>query len=230
MQYVMSDLHGAYDKYQTMLRRIQFQDTDTLYILGDVVDRGKQGIKILLDMMLYPNIVPLLGNHEYMAATCLPWLMEEISDTSIQHMDEERIAAMSDWIQNGGMATIAEFKALDVDERQLVLDYLMEFTLCEEVQIHNKRFLLAHAGFQNYAPTKPLAAYTLEELLWTRSEDTAVEDPDLFFIRGHTPTLAMSGKAEIYHHHPHIHIDCGAIYPQGRLACLCLDTMEEFYV
>ena len=27
-----------------------------------------------------------------------------------------------------------------------------------------------------------------------------------------------------------IGIDCGACYPHGQLACLCLDTMEEYYV
>ena len=26
-----------------------------------------------------PNIVPFLGNHEYAALTCLPWLMEELT-------------------------------------------------------------------------------------------------------------------------------------------------------
>ena len=27
-----------------------------------------------------------------------------------------------------------------------------------------------------------------------------------------------------------IAIDCGACFENGTLACLCLDTMEEFYV
>ena len=51
MTYVMSDLHGRYDKYVQMLEKIGFGDGDTLYILGDVIDRGPDGIRILLDMM-----------------------------------------------------------------------------------------------------------------------------------------------------------------------------------
>ena len=39
MTYVMSDLHGCYDKYVQMLEKIGFGDGDTLYILGDVIDR-----------------------------------------------------------------------------------------------------------------------------------------------------------------------------------------------
>ena len=40
MIYAVSDLHGCYDKYRNMLEKIHFSETDTLYILGDVVDRG----------------------------------------------------------------------------------------------------------------------------------------------------------------------------------------------
>ena len=40
MHYVMADLHGEYDRWRRMLDRIAFSDADTLYILGDVVDRG----------------------------------------------------------------------------------------------------------------------------------------------------------------------------------------------
>ena len=47
MIYAMSDLHGCYDKYIKMPEKINFGDDDTLYILGDIVDRGPDGIKIL---------------------------------------------------------------------------------------------------------------------------------------------------------------------------------------
>jgi len=67
MSYVMSDLHGCYDKYMQMLEKIKFSDNDTLYILGDIIDRGDDGIKILLNMMNRNNTIPILGNHEYMA-------------------------------------------------------------------------------------------------------------------------------------------------------------------
>ncbi len=52
MIYAMSDLHGCYDKYIKMLKMIKLNDGDTLYILGDIVDRGDGGIKILQDMMV----------------------------------------------------------------------------------------------------------------------------------------------------------------------------------
>ena len=47
MTYVMSDIHGQYEKYAQMLEKISFSDEDTLYILGDVLDRGDHSMKIL---------------------------------------------------------------------------------------------------------------------------------------------------------------------------------------
>ena len=43
MTYAMSDLHGESGRYQAMLERIRFSPEDTLFILGDVVDRGGIG-------------------------------------------------------------------------------------------------------------------------------------------------------------------------------------------
>ena len=76
MIYVMSDIHGCYQTYLKMLEKIGLRESDTLYILGDVIDRGKDGIKVLMDMMMRPNVIPLLGNHEYMAAISLASLAD----------------------------------------------------------------------------------------------------------------------------------------------------------
>lgn len=43
MIYVMSDIHGCYEKYRAMLKAIKFAEDDALYVLGDVLDRGPDG-------------------------------------------------------------------------------------------------------------------------------------------------------------------------------------------
>ena len=64
--YVCSDIHGQYDLYKTMLNEINFTTEDHLYILGDMIDRGEDGIRVLQDVASRPNVTCLLGNHEYM--------------------------------------------------------------------------------------------------------------------------------------------------------------------
>ena len=38
MQYVISDLHGDLDSFKSILEKIQFQNTDEMFVLGDVID------------------------------------------------------------------------------------------------------------------------------------------------------------------------------------------------
>lgn len=66
MTYVMSDIHGNGARFKSVMQKIKLQPTDTLYILGDVVDRYPDGIKLIRKFMGMPNVKMLLGNHEYM--------------------------------------------------------------------------------------------------------------------------------------------------------------------
>lgn len=145
MIYVMSDIHGCFDKYKEMLSLIEFLPRDTLYVLGDVIDRGPDGIKILQDMMLRPNVFPLLGNHEFTAAVCLPWLMEEVTDQSLAALDETQIAALSEWIANGGGVTIRSLKELSQEEREDILEYFQEMELFAQIRAGGRDFVLLHS-------------------------------------------------------------------------------------
>ena len=67
--YIISDIHGMYGTYKNVMKKIKHNDH--LYILGDVIDRGKDGIKIIQDIMMRQinrnsnsQITFLLGNHE----------------------------------------------------------------------------------------------------------------------------------------------------------------------
>lgn len=232
MIYVMSDLHGEYEKYKEMLEQINFNDNDTLYILGDIVDRGKNGLKIILDMMVHSNIIPILGNHEHIAVDCLTWLKDEITEETLKTLDEGKMLDISDWLNIGGLTTINEFKKLDEESKKEVLEYLLEFSLYEQVEVNNRNFLLVHSGLGNYKPNKKLDEYNIGELIWERHDydQTYSEDANFYVVSGHTPTLVITGKPEIYHNNQCIVIDCGAPFKNGRLACLCLDNMQEFYV
>lgn len=229
MIYVISDLHGRFDRYQQMLEVIEFTLDDTLYVLGDVIDRGPDGIKILQDMMFRPNIFPLLGNHEFTAAICLPWLMQEITDQSLNALDGTQIAALSEWIANGGGVTLRSLKGLATEEREEILEYFREMELFAEMETNGRSFVLTHSGLSNFSPGRPLSDYNLEDFLFCRPGMDTVYFPDKFLIFGHTPTRYLSGQDKILRQKTWIDIDCGCAAPSGRLGCLCLDTMEEFY-
>ena len=71
MIYVMSDIHGQKRRFDSVMKQINLQPEDTLYVLGDVIDRNPDGIKILRQIMAMPNAKMILGNHELMMLDAL---------------------------------------------------------------------------------------------------------------------------------------------------------------
>lgn len=235
MIYVCSDIHGRYDLYRALLARLSLKSSDTLYILGDVIDRGRDGIKILQDMMERPNVVPILGNHEFTAAVCLPWLLEEVTDESIAALDETSLAALQEWLCNGGGPTLRELRALTQEQRQEVLDYLREMELYAEVEAGGREYVLVHAGLEHFDSDKPLEDYELSDFLFCRPRPEQNYYEDRYLIYGHTPTrllrkqLGEMPSDTIFRRGNQIAMDCGCGF-DGPLGCLCLDTLEEIYI
>lgn len=232
MIYVMSDLHGCYDKYKQMLEKIKFNKEDTLYMLGDSIDRGNDGIKILLDMMKRANVVPMLGNHEYMAYSVLKKFNVEITAYNYNsHLDAETIEMYENWMFNGGITTSQAFAKLDKVTRDGIVEYLGEFELYEELEVNGNTFVLVHGGLVGFEEDKDLGEYDIHDIIWGRCDYARQYYKDKYLVTGHTPTYNIDEnyKGRIYKQNNHIAIDCGAVYG-GRLGCICLDTLEEFYV
>lgn len=230
--YVMGDIHGEYGAFMDLLEQIQLKETDTLYVLGDILDRGPHPIKVLLKLMEMPNVICLVGNHELMALECLEFLMKEITDVSIDEIDSETLNNLVTWQYNGSKTTIDEFRSLSREMQQEVLYFIKEFSIYEEVSVNGKDYLLVHGGLGNYWPGKDIDEYSLKELIWDRAEYDITYFEDVYVVTGHTPTQEIIGNPRpgyIYQKNNHIAMDCGCNRPDGRLAALCLDTGEEFY-
>ena len=97
MVYAVSDIHGCYDKYIDLLNEINCSPDDTLYVLGDVIDRGPDGFKIMLDMAQRPNVVNLLGNHEAMAMDALSRVLSVIQPDGGVELSRTSKAAALQW-------------------------------------------------------------------------------------------------------------------------------------
>ena len=136
MIYAVSDLHGCYEKYIKMLEKIQFRETDTLYVLGDVVDRGDGGIKILLDMIKRKNVIPLRGNHDYLAYC----LLKNLSRPLQKQDTNETKKLYQSWFCDGGYPTYSAFRKLSSEKQKMLLTYLNTFLLYDEVKVKGKRF------------------------------------------------------------------------------------------
>lgn len=133
--YVISDIHGMYNKFTELLNKIKLKDTDTLYILGDVLDRGPDPIKTLLKIMSMSNVICMLGNHEDMALDCLKFLTTEITEQSLSEVSEEMLENLVTWQYNGSKTTIDGFRALDRAKQQEVIDFIEDMPEIEEISV-----------------------------------------------------------------------------------------------
>lgn len=232
MTYVIADIHGDFDRYTEMLEKIKFdEERDVLFVLGDVLDYGEGGFQILLDMCARPNVYPILGEHEVMAMPLLQKLGKNASMDAVAKFDPETMRKFMQWGKNGGQESVRAFLALDAEDREWLLDYFEEFMPYEEIEVGGKTFVLVHAGLDNFSQSRDLEDYEIEELTTVSPDYSRPYFANKILVTGHKPTVEINpgSKGKIFKLNNHIAMDCGAAYGLP-LGCLCLDTMEEFYV
>lgn len=224
--YVLSDIHGEAERFHAMLEKIGFSREDRLYIIGDVLDRGPEGISLLREIMETPNMQMILGNHEYM---CLDYFAPTSTEVEIRR-----------WNKNGNEPTLAAYHKLSREEQENILAFLKELPVHLELTVNGKDFYLVH-GFPGE---------NVHDKVWGRpTPDSPNPFPGRCLIVGHTPVsslgrdkeekaaylLEMEQKGEklrIRHLPGFIDIDCGCGHSMASkaLACLRLEDMAEFYV
>lgn len=219
MRYVISDLHGEYEKFIKMLELINFTENDELYILGDVFDRKEHVLEIIEYIVNHKNIHLIKGNHEEFFENYY-----ETGDTSI-------------WFCNGGKTSMKQINNKPYIYRDSLYKYIHSLPLCLVID----NFILVHAGlylpknYQSMEISEIMKLQTSDDLLWDRSNiGNEREIEGYIIICGHTPVQTidegLSGNPSILKRTGHIYIDCGACFSGGKLACLRLDDMKEFYV
>ncbi|MBE6578120.1 MAG: hypothetical protein E7653_08310 [Ruminococcaceae bacterium] len=227
MTYVIANPHGCLDKFNALLDKIAFKDTDVMYVLGGIIDHGEQPIELLCDLSMRYNVIPVLGENEYRAFELLSALDKVLSGEA---PDRELIAKMAEWMQNGGAKTVEGFKELDADMREGVLDYLSDMSLYEEVETRGKKYVLVGTGIADFDPETPLEDYMPEDFISEALDPNKPYFDDATIIAGHVPTYTVYGAehGKIYHGEYGILVNCGAAYGEP-LGCLRLEDGKEFY-
>lgn len=225
MKYVVSDIHGNHDLLVELLRKIKFSKNDTLFVIGDIIDKGKDVPKIfeLFFERIKNNVVLLAGNHEYDFVKFMTNLIKNNAS------DEELIESAKRYLE------IDNITIQDIDNIMNLPYYYEE-----------DDFLLVHAGvpFDEKGKMIPLEQAPLENLVYDRRFKDASFLPPLpkCVIFGHTPTFCISDKkgkilkfqkpntkGDSIKDYYKIDVDTGN-YVTGVLGCLRLDDMQEFYV
>ena len=215
MIYILSDIHGHESRYRSILRQIRLKRTDHLYVLGDCVDRNPEGLKILRELVRKPNVTVLLGNHERMMLDALT--RPDPDGAFLRH-----------WYRNGGDITHARLKHCTHAYREETFDIIRRLAVNIDITCNGVNYLLVHGGPIGY---RHKYDDPVKDSIWMRLEVGGPLPEGKTVIFGHTPTdhYQPGLPMRIFYALQMIGVDCGAAYPEGRLACLRLDDMQEFY-
>lgn len=231
MTFVIGDIHGNKEKYDQMLQKLNPTDEDAVFVLGDVIGIGDDGIEILKDMMYKANVFPILGEQEYMAKGIFPLIASaETIEKAKELLDGEKAELFEKWLTMKSEKTINDFLSSDEENKESIIDYLDEFAPYEEIEAGGKNFILVHAGIDGFEEDKPLDAYEEKDFVFAVTDYQKAYFPDSYLVTGHMPTAVIDRQCagKVYSKKRHLAIDCGAAYG-GRLAAVCLDKLKVYY-
>lgn len=228
MRYVMSDLHGEYDLFVALMKKIGFSPSDELYVCGDIIEKGKDGIKLAKLILSMPNAHPIMGNHEDAFIQYYNFLMRECDG------DYDRVLATLRQDINGGVGD-GHLLDWDIVDKIEALPYYIE----------TEDFICIHAGLSltKEGEIPPLSTVSTEELIANRrfKERDIIPKSSKCVFFGHTATSAICDEDKIIAHrrkkagygdirdYAKIHLDtCTMI--SGVLGCFCIDTCLAHYV
>ena len=202
-KFIVSDLHGNGNIYDSIIGYLNnINEELTLYINGDLIDRGKDSARMLIDV--YDRITNnkefkieyLGGNHELM--------MYKAS----LHRYEGYWPKYSDWIAgNGGNITLQGLNDITNEKMEELVEFVSNLKIYHKFSetINNKPIVLVHAKcpkkVEDICDLKINGKYTdVYQSVWFRKEDDLIPflkhdlgNPDFFTIIGHTPLNTKYG-------------------------------------
>jgi serine/threonine protein phosphatase 1 len=140
--YAISDIHGAFDEFQRLLDKLNFQydGSDSLYLLGDYGDWGAKSMETILEVKRmdeeYEFVHCLMGNHELMFLAAIEYGITE---------DGVRESARN-WLENNhGQVTWDAYRKLPEEEQEELHSWLKQLPFSCDIEIEGRLFMAAHA-------------------------------------------------------------------------------------
>lgn len=237
--YCCTDLHGQYGLWAKI--RDYMQPEDTLFFLGDAIDRGPAGLKIMIELFKDKRVIYLPGNHEDSFWDMIKYLMSDLRNW------RENAEDFSLWMYNGGYDTLMEWVELPREDKEFIYKEL--HTLVTEDPDHyifqrkdGKKVFLSHAGtsIEKSEQDLRLLACGQRPYLWDRRHykhpwPKQKQWEDWMVIHGHTPVQLLNlqvkeGDPEIcvYDDGHKVDLDLGS-FSTDKIALYDLETDEVIY-
>ncbi len=220
MTYFISDIHGEYELFCRLLDKIKFSDNDVLIVLGDMIDKGSESIRVLSKIYSLDNAICILGNHEYDFLKFYRAKMRNAID--------------------GFDKILSEIQAYFPNESEPITWELLDLLGGLSSYIVTEKYIGVHAGvpLEKDGTIKPIEQATTEQLVYDRNfkNPTTTVNDTRTVLYGHTPTSYLNGAGKIIAYprkdgsgYSRVHLDTG-VYLTGIMGCFCFESGNCFYV
>lgn len=206
----MSDIHGCYDEYVSMLKLIEFSEKDSLIIAGDLIDRGAQTYEMFKWAENCPSNVTLLrGNHEekFTEYVELMLMLDRDENLGTDFSSNEDTKALYDSVQYFIRSNALSFWDFDLygtisdllEQHNVTLNYLIKWAdifqkmlFYKKLDINGRTCVIVHAGYTENPENIGDNFADIEEFyLFAREESCLIGGiPHGMIVSGHTPTIA----------------------------------------
>lgn len=131
--YVTSDAHGHVRALDEALSKISLTSDDTLYVLGDMIDRGPDPVGVIKLVRSLPNARVLKGNHEQIMLDAI--------------IGQDPLDAET-WDINGGWTTREQLNDMEFEAYEELVRWMAALPLYAVVETEERPYLLVHAGIE----------------------------------------------------------------------------------
>ena len=257
--WVIGDVHGCYKQFMEIINSSQIARTDIVIIIGDIIDRGHDSVKMLEWVMKNVNnggkYLMIRGNHEQNIIEDYTSLLEEWYRKNKYIIDKGELPA--DYKEQSIYDLECEYEFCEYMERagitnigqaEKYIDWMRTLPLYFKVKLSNgKTFVIAHGWFEGKLTSDGEIEQILpnDDIVWNRDIDSdynLVKDDynpmekGEMLIHGHTPIIVIKGhraKLATPIFRPHsVNIDGGCFMGKqygGRLIALCLNNFKVIY-
>jgi len=183
-KWIIPDLHGCIKTLRYLVEeKIRLEKTDTVYFLGDYIDRGPDSKGVIDYVMSLEtsgfNVKPLKGNHEEYLLLALE-KEQNLKQRFFFFKEKNRLFA--EWIHHGGRITM---KSFDVKDFTRIPGKYIEWMRKLPSFYIGDNYVIVHAGL-NFSLKDPFE--DVHAMLWARSFEAKPEKiGNRRVIHGHVP-------------------------------------------
>lgn len=152
-RFAIADVHGCIKTLRKLVEDVlQLKRDDTLFLLGDMIDRGPDSVGVLDYLIQHKesgyDVRPIRGNHEEM-------LLDAVADPAVRNI----------WYGNGGWGTL---RKLGIDVPEAIPKHYVNY-IASLPYIHvTADYALVHAGL-DFQEKDPLQDTPSKFMLWARN-------------------------------------------------------------